>query len=137
MTTTTKWQPQKTGGSTILPATKIRFFNASWLLNSMLDFMMGIGSVDHKADKQKKREEEYKKKEEEQNRIGQHHRELNPFWKDGGTGLPPTEEELQKKKEEERRAERRRLQAQLQNEPRKNTFSGKFSHFEDISDIFL
>ena len=71
-------------------------------------------------------EEEYKKKEEEQNRIGQHHRELNPFWKDGGTGLPPTEEELQKKKEEERRAERRRLQAQLQNEPSKNTFSGKY-----------
>jgi len=93
------------------------------------DFMMGMGSVDHKADKQKKREEEYKKKEEEQNRIGQHHRELNPFWKDGGSGLPPTEEELQKKKEEERRAERRRLQAQLQNEPRKNTFSGNFRAF--------
>ena len=87
--------------------------------------MMGMGTVDHKADKQKKREEEYKKKEEEQNRIGQHHRELNPFWKDGGTGLPPTEEELQKKREEERKAERRRLQAQLQNEPRKNFFSGK------------
>ena len=99
------------------------------ILNSKLDFMMGMGSVDHKADKQKKREEEYKKKEEEQNRIGRHHRELNPFWKDGGSGLPPTEEELQKKKEEERRAERRRLQAQLQNEPRKNTFSGKFRAF--------
>merc|ERR1712096_518918 len=40
------------------------------------DFMMGIGSVDHKADKQKKREEEYKKKEEEQNKIGTHHLEL-------------------------------------------------------------
>merc|ERR1711970_236359 len=66
------------------------------------DFMMGIGSVDHKADKQKKREEEYKKKEEEQNKIGTHHLELNPFWKDGGSGLPPTEEELQKKKEEEK-----------------------------------
>ena len=98
-------------------------------IKSLTAFMMGMGTVDHKADKQKKREEEYKKKEEEQNRIGQHHRELNPFWKDGGTGLPPTEEELQKKKEEERKAERRRLQAQLQNEQRKNVFSGNQLYF--------
>lgn len=32
---------------------------------------------------------------------------MNPFWKNGGTGLPPTEEELRKEKEKERRAESR------------------------------
>ena len=58
-----------------------------------------------------------KEKEEKQNELGQHSRELNPFWKNGGTGLPPTEEELREKEKQKIRAEK--AQRMALNPPKK------------------
>ena len=58
--------------------------------------------TDRQIEKEKEREAE-----EAKHAAGSHHRELNPFWKNGGTGMPPTKEEFRKQREEERDSNRK------------------------------
>ena len=66
-----------------------------------------------------------KRKEEEQNKLGQHSRELNPFWKNGGSGMPPTEEEdIKTKKRQEKLATSITTASRTYSEPAKPAFEG-------------
>uniref|UniRef100_UPI00358E5BB6 CWF19-like protein 2 n=1 Tax=Myxine glutinosa TaxID=7769 RepID=UPI00358E5BB6 len=59
-----------------------------------LDFLItkSVSLVDIRAEKQKARDEERQKKDI-LDQPGVHERELNPYWKSGGTGLPPEQAE--------------------------------------------
>ena len=66
----------------------------------------------------------------QENAAGTHSRELNPFWKGGGSGLPPTEEEMKKEREKkseesrrspERKSEKSRHSRDSRTPPRKKS----------------
>ena len=67
---------------------------------------------DRAAQKEKEREEFAEK-----HKLGSHHRELNPFFKNGGSGMPPTEEEmLEKHPETSRKPEKRKPEITYEDE---------------------
>ena len=69
-----------------------KFEREEWM-SAPLDIIPTITRKDIREKKKREQEEEREKLTLE---AGQHARELNPFWKDGGTGLPEEEREQKK-----------------------------------------
>ena len=53
-----------------------------------------IGKVSTKKEDRAAQKEKEREDFEKKHAPGTHHRELNPFWKDGGSGMPPTKEQM-------------------------------------------
>eukprot|EP00117_Sycon_ciliatum_P020775 scpid37840/ scgid18408/ CWF19-like protein 2 len=69
----------------------------SWMLEpSAGDFFSSLGRAKAESEAQRKRREEEEEKKNMLDTPGQHPMELNKYWKDGGTGLPPEEEQARR-----------------------------------------
>nr|CAB3234920.1 CWF19-like protein 2 [Phallusia mammillata] len=71
--------------------------NTDWMQQ---DFLAGIKTVTSQEVKEEKRAQKQKALTTKQltlDLMGQHEKELNPYWKSGGTGLPSTDQEKPKK----------------------------------------